>query len=154
MEKGTAVALGLGVLAVGAYLVSSSSSSPSKKGADVKASGKYASLSDVQLMRAIVRGESPSTLLLSDPMIQRLEYDYSISKGTMPASKEDPAFIAYLEQRIKTNVDTLASKDPDGLYLLEVEARVAQDELAGNDLLVELLAEVEDRAHERGGKEA
>lgn len=148
MDKGALVAGGLVALGVVAYVASSSATTSTSAS---KTSGKWASLSDRQLMRAIVRGETPSTLEASDSMIQRLEGDYSITKGTMPASKEDPAFIAYLEQRIQTNLDTLASKDADNLHLLAVEAKVAQDELEGNDLLVDLLGEVERRAVERGG---
>lgn len=150
MEKSTLVAGGLAALAVTVFAFSSRGSS-SGAGEAPKTSGKWASLSDAQLMRAIVRGAAPSSLEASDAMIQRLEGDYSISKGTMPASKEDPAFLAYLEQRIQTNLDTLASKDAENLHLLAVEARVAQEELEGNVLLVDLLGEVERRAVERGG---
>jgi len=149
VNKGTLVMGGLVAVALGAFAFSSKSPSYAK-GANL-ASDKWKSLTDRQLMRAIVRGEAPSSLDASDAMIQRLEGDYSVSKGTMPASKSDPAFLAYLEQRIQTNLDTLASKDADSLHLLAVEARLAQDELAGNTLLVELLAEVERRSVERGG---
>lgn len=148
MNKGTLVMGGLAAVAIGAFAFSSMGAKASTTPA---ASGKWKSLTDRQLMRAIVRGEAPSNLDASDAMIQRLEGDYSVSKGTMPASKSDPAFLAYLDQRIQTNLDTLASKDADSLHLLAVEARLAQDELAGNTLLVELLAEVERRSVERGG---
>lgn len=150
MNKGTLVMGGLVAVAIGAFALSSKSAPAHAKGANLS-SDKWKSLTDRQLMRAIIRGEAPSSLAESDAMIQRLEGDYSVSKGTMPASKDDPAFLAYLDQRIQTNLDTLASKDADNLHLLAVEAKVAQDELAGNALLVELLAEVERRSIERGG---
>jgi hypothetical protein len=145
MNKGTLVMGGLVAAAVAAFALSSKGTS------QATTSGKWKSLSDKQLMRAVMRGEAPSSAAESDAMIQRLEGDYSISKGTMPASKDDPAFLAYLDQRIGTNLVVLAGKDADDLHLLATEAKVAQDELAGNALLVDLLGEVERRSVERGG---
>ena len=146
--------LGLaGAFIMGSYVFSksaySSDENPHSRGYNTPIG---ADLTDQQLMEAVFHGAAPSSSSESAPMIARMQADYSLEKGTMPAVN-DPAFVKFVNDQIAENVKTLGSKDHDSLHLLAVNANVAASDVNVKDhaTLVGLLTEVASRANARGG---